>query len=104
MSADQLFPDAARSTLPPLYSQEPLGDEAMVFVKFFTPDGSWTWYATEFDGDDTFFGLVDGHEQELGYFSLAELRSGRGPLGLSIERDEHFAPKTLAQVMKGSGA
>ena len=101
MSADQLFPDAARCTLPLLYSQEPLGEDAIVFVKFFTPDSSWTWYATEFDGDDTFFGLVDGHERELGYFSLAELRSARGPLGLSIERDEHFVPKTLAQVRKG---
>ena len=95
---DQLFPDAVRSTLPPLYSQEPLGDEATVFVKFFTPDGSWTWYATEFDGDDTFFGLVNGHEEELGYFSLTELRSARGPLGLAIERDEHFTPTMLAQV------
>lgn len=99
---DQLFPDAVRCTLPVLYSQEPLGEDAMVFVKFFTPDSSWTWYATEFDGDDTFFGLVDGHELELGYFSLAELRSARGHLGLSIERDEHFVPQTLAQVRKGS--
>lgn len=98
--SDQFFPDAVRQTLPPLYSQEPLGDDAMVFVKFFTPDGSWTWFATEFDGDDTFFGLVNGHEEELGYFSLSELRGSRGPLGLAIERDEHFVPTTLAQVRK----
>ena len=98
---DQLFPDATRRTLPPLYSQESLGDDATAFVKFFTPDSSWTWFATEFDGDDTFFGLVDGHEQELGYFCLTELRSARGPLGLLIERDEHFVPETLAQVRRG---
>lgn len=101
--ADRLFPDAVRCALPLLYNQEPLGEDAIVFAKFFTPDSSWTWYVTEFDGDDTFFGLVDGHERELGYFSLAELRSARGPLGLLIERDEHFVPKTLAQVRKGSG-
>ena len=30
---------------------------------------------------------VDGFEKELGYFSLRELESARGPLGLPIERD-----------------
>jgi hypothetical protein len=95
---DQLFPDSVRSLLPPLYSQESAGEDATVFVKFFTPDSSWTWFATEFDGDDTFFGLVVGHETELGYFSLSELRAVRGPLGLAIERDESFTPQSLAQV------
>ena len=95
---DQLFPDSVRATVPPLYSQEHLGEDAIVFVKFFTPDSSWTWYATEFDGEDVFFGLVVGMERELGYFSLAELRSVRGPLGLPVERDEHFVPTPLADV------
>lgn len=87
-----------RALLPPLYSQDSAGDDATVFVKFFTPDSSWTWFAIEFDGDHTFFGLVIGHETELGYFSLAELRAARGPLGLPIERDEAFTPRPLAQV------
>jgi len=34
-------------------------------VSSFTPDSSWTWYAMEFDGVDTFFGLVNGFEEEL---------------------------------------
>jgi hypothetical protein len=96
----QLFPDDVRRSLPPLYSQESLGEHATVFVKFFTPDSSWTWFATEFDGDDTFFGLVVGHVTELGYFSLAELLAVRGPLRLPIERDEHFIPTTLAEVRR----
>jgi hypothetical protein len=95
---DQLFPDAVRVLLPPLYAQEGAGEQATVFVKFFTPDSSWSWFATEFDGDDTFFGLVAGHETELGYFTLAELREIRGPLGLAIERDEAFTPRPLALV------
>ena len=70
----------------------------MVQVKFFTPDAQWTWYATEFDGEDLFFGLVVGLETELGYFSLLELESVRGPLGLPIERDMYFEPKTLSKV------
>jgi hypothetical protein len=79
----------------------PYGSEAkMAVVKFFTPDSSWTWYASEFDGEDLFFGLVDGHEKELGSFSLSELKSIRGRFGLPIERDLHFTPTPLAQLLQ----
>lgn len=34
----------------------------------------WKWYPSEFDIEDgIFFGLVDGADFELGYFSLEEL-------------------------------
>jgi len=69
-----------------------------ITVKFFTPDSNWTWYPYEFDGKDTFSGLVDGFEMELGSFSLSELESARGPLGLPIERDLHFTPTTLHKI------
>jgi hypothetical protein len=86
--------------LPPIGSQESNPDPTVV-VKFFDPCGSWTWYATEFDpATGEFFGLVDGFEQELGYFHLAELESVRGPLGLGIERDLHWTPRPLSQVKK----
>ena len=94
----QLLTQEIRQMLPPLYSQEALGGRAVAQVKFFTPDGSWTWWATEFDGNDTFFGLVDGLEKELGYFSLAELQQVRGSLGLPVERDLHWRPKTLQEI------
>jgi hypothetical protein len=67
-------------------------------VKFFTPDANWTWYATEFDGKDEFFGLVNGFEKELGYFSLSELESARGPFGLPIERDRYWNPVKVYQL------
>jgi hypothetical protein len=86
-----------REALPKLYSNEKVEDPVAV-VKFFTPDSNWTWYATEFDGDDLFFGLVDGFERELGYFSLAELTATRGPLGLPIERDRYFKPTPLSEL------
>ncbi len=87
--------------LPELYAQDGLGDEAIAYVKFFTPDGSWTWYATEFDPTEgRFFGLVDGFEEELGYFMLAELEGGRGPNGLAIERDRYFKPTALKNLGK----
>jgi len=94
----QLMTKEVRRKLPPLYSQEKLGGKAIAYVKFFTPTSSWTWYALAFDGEDTFFGLVEGHEKELGYFSLSELQKIRGPMGLPIERDLHWTPKTLEQI------
>jgi len=54
--------------------------------------------ASEFDGRDIFFGLVIGFEAEFGYFSLSELESVRGPLGLPIERDQHFRPRALVEL------
>ena len=73
----------------------------MAYVRFFTPDAGWSWNATEGqkEGNDfTFFGLVEGQEKELGYFSLSELESATGPMGLHIERDLHWTPKTLAEI------
>ena len=69
-------------------------------MKFFTPWTSWTWYGLEFDGDDIFFGLVDGLECELGYFSISELESIRGPGGLRIERDLYFKPTPLKKLQE----
>lgn len=97
----KLLPKEIRDILPALYSQDGKGDKAIAHVKYFTPSSNWTWYATEFDGDDTFFGLVDGFEKELGYFSLSELESIKGPLGLPIERDLYWQPKPLAQIAPG---
>ena len=54
--------------------------------------------ASEFDQEDTFFGLVNGFELELGYFSLKELQEVCGPAGLQIERDLYYEPKTLREL------
>ena len=70
-------------------------------VKFFTPDAQWTWYGIEYDGKDIFFGFVIGLEDELGNFSLNELREVRGSLGLPVERDKFFKPCPLSKIMKG---
>jgi hypothetical protein len=96
----ELLPQEIREKLPPLYSNEGVGLMALAIVKYFTPDSNWTWYASEFDGEDIFFGLVSGFEVELGYFALSELEEARGPLGLPIERDLHFEPKTIKELME----
>lgn len=94
----KLLTKAIRKQLPPLYANEEKGLQAVAVVKFFTPDAGWTWLASEFDGEDVFFGLVIGHEAELGYFRLSELQAIRGPFGLPVERDRHFRPQSLAAL------
>ena len=77
-----------------------------VFLKYFLTSSQWTWYVLEGseikdeNGNEEFqfFGLVDGFEKELGYFNLSELEGVRGPLGLPIERDLYWKPKTLAEI------
>ena len=93
----RLLPDDIAASLPPLYATEKEADP-LARVKLFTPDSSWTWFLTEFDPSERrCFGLVMGHERELGYFSLTELESVRGPLGLPIERDLFFQPCPLSK-------
>jgi len=94
----KLLTQEIRKKLPPLYSQDGKGGKAVAYVKYFSPSSSWSWYGVEFDGQDTFFGLVDGHCKELGYFSLSELESVRGPMGLPIERDLYWQPMTLREI------
>lgn len=93
----ELLTDSLRKTLPPLYASERISDPVVV-CKYFLPGTGWTWYVIEFDGEDTFFGYVIGLENELGYFSLQELREVQGPLGLRVERDCYFDAQPLSKV------
>ena len=83
--------------LPPMYATDNDPDP-MVICKFFFPDFSWSWYIIEYDGEDTFFGFVDGDFPELGYFSRSELEQTRGKWGLPIERDRYFKPCRLSEL------
>lgn len=94
---EKLLPKQARNLLPPIGSTDGQANPTAQ-VKFFTPDGSWTWYAFEFDGEESFFGLVDGLARELGYFSFEELLCIRGSLGLPVERDLYFEPTPLSEL------
>jgi hypothetical protein len=104
----KLLTERIKKSLPKLYGTEnvPL-EEKTVYVKFFTPDSSWTWYVLEgqeqADGDFLLFAWVLGLEREFGYVSLRELESVRGPLGLPVERDLHFKPRPLKEVMAYHG-
>jgi len=105
----KLLTKEIRKILPPIHGQENLGEDAVIYCKFFTPDSSWTWYVTEGSPikdesgkeiDFEFYGLVDGFEQEYGYFNLSELERVTGPMGLHIERDIWWKPMTVREIRR----
>ena len=96
-----------RKTLPTMGASEsaPDVDAVVLHAKFFSPygNGRMTWWVAEFDGDDTFFGVVDlgMGGPEWGYFSLSELESVDVPgfRGLqAVERDVSFRPAAWVEV------
>ena len=100
----KLLTQADRKRLPKLYSTEQIPvEDKLLQVKFFTPTSNWTWYAVEFDGNDTFFGYVEGFEDEWGYFSLRELSDVKGPMGVGIERDKYWEPIKFGDYIAKKG-
>lgn len=83
--------------MPTTYQQAELGDQAIVYLHYFT--GNCDWHITEKDidhdneGQLQAFGLANlGDGPELGYISIAEIIANGGELDL------HWKPITLAAV------
>ena len=95
----ELIPQEIKELIPKLYETEEQNDP-VAYIKLFL-DG-WTWYITELSIDNNIcFGyVISPFESELGYFSLNEIKSIKGSLGLSIERDISFKPTALAIIRK----
>ena len=76
---------------------------SQAIVKLFNPTGPQTWYIAEYDADTReAFGVVDlgpGFEPEMGYISMAEIVGLRCRFGLAVERDLHWAPRPLAELV-----
>lgn len=94
----KLLPVEIKKSLPPLYSQDGKGMDAIVHLKLFSIGGRGTWYITEGEPDgDTFrfFGYcvspLGPDCDEFGYFDFQEMASvkvfGSVP---AIERDCYF--------------
>ena len=99
----ELMPQKIKDQIPKLYETESQIDP-IVYVKLFTPDANWSWFITELSIDkDICFGLVISpfvENGELGYFSLNELKTVRGKLGLPVERDLWFKPTKLSDIKR----
>lgn len=109
----KLLTKELKEKLPALYAQENEADP-MVYIKFFDPTGSWSWYVLEgeekeydYGTDFLFFGYVIGFENELGYFTLNQLETAKqavsGIKALPIERDLYFTPCRLSEIKKKQG-
>lgn len=84
------------SKTPLLYKGE--GDK-LITAKFFTPDSGWSWFLAEYDPiNQIAFGYVVGFESEWGYFSIPEIESLKGPMGLTVERDRWFTPRRASEI------
>ena len=98
------FPEIAKATLPPLYSQEKEKDP-IVQAHFFFPGIDYHWFAIEGQQQEeefTFFGWVIAPEKELGYFSLQGMEEVN-VAGRTIQFDTAFTPRRLSAVKREYG-
>jgi len=97
----ELIPQEVKQQIPKLYETEEQNN-SIAYVKLFLD--SWTWYITEIsiDNDICFGYVVSPFGAELGYFSLNEIKSIKGSLGLDVERDLFFKPTRLSLIKKAS--
>jgi hypothetical protein len=96
----KLIPD--NHTIPKPYEQDGLAEEAIAHVKLFATGGRFSYFVTEFDGDDRLFGYCIsplGRDcDEFGYQSLSELQNLRVGM-VVIERDLSFRPCPIAEAV-----
>lgn len=88
--------------MPTTYTQESLGDQAIIHLHYFKAGADW--YITEKDidsdgeGQIQAFGLVNlGYGPEVGYISIPEI------LEQGAELDLYFTPITLAAIINKKG-
>ena len=91
-------------TIPALGANENAADydDLLAIAKLFSPYSGWTWYVTEWNAETGLcFGLVEGFETELGYFSLDELAEVTVFGGVpAVERDLYWQPKTIGEIRR----
>ena len=94
-------------TIPVIYANKNVEsyDEVLAPVKLFSPYTGWRWFITEWDAETgTCFGLVQGFEEELGYFDLTELSEVTVFGGVpAVERDLYWQPKTIGEIRRQQG-
>ena len=98
---NKLIPKNLLNRIPKLYETEDQNNP-IAYVKLFL-DG-WTWFITEISIDNNIcFGyVISPFGAELGYFSLEEIKSIKGSLGIGVERDLSFKPTKLSIIKKAS--
>lgn len=80
-------------------------EESRIWVRFFDPSSSWNWYVLEFDGRETFFGLiVTSGMAAIGQFTLPELSSlvyrDEDEREVRVRMDEKFEPVSVLELAR----
>lgn len=71
-------------------------------VKLFNPTGGGTWYLASYDpATEIAYGVAEIQVREAGPIYMPELVQYRGRFGLPIERDLHWDPKPMSEILKG---
>jgi Protein of unknown function (DUF2958) len=79
-------------------------DEVACPIKLFNPTGRGSWFIAAYDPETRLaWGVADIYEREAGPIDMAELVDFRGRFGLPIERDLHYSPQTVTELLRGSG-
>ena len=91
---------ALLESMPRVYEQDGKGDDAVVYLHYFT--GSQDWYVTELDTSEEqlqAFGLADfGDGGEMGYINISEL------IAHGVELDLYWKPRTLSAIRERKAA
>ena len=97
----KLITKAIEAKVPATLAQNGKGDAAIIYAKFF--HRSLTWYMTEYDPVGRIaWGLVQGFEEEWGYFSIDEMETISSP---GVERDLYFGDgHTIGEVRRRTPA
>lgn len=94
------IPENLLPKIPRLYETEnQSAEQKIVWLRLYVPDNVWSLYIIEYDPEERLcFGLVEGFESEMGYFSLTELESIKSQ-GMKVVRDKNFTPTTLDKLI-----
>ena len=92
----ELLTKELEEKLPAFLEQDGLGGDAVVYAIF--ESFTWTWYVLEYNPkNQMFFGIVDGIEQEYGYFSLHQLYD-LVLSGIPVLLRKNFEPTTVKEL------
>ena len=94
----ELINEQMANEIPALGATENQADP-VARVKLSTSDGSWAWYPVELDRrTGACFGLIDGLEPHVGCFSLRKIQQLGSHLGVPVQRDVDFQPRSLTEL------
>lgn len=101
----KLITKKLKETMPKLYATENTPcDDKIAMVRYFIPGTTAQWFGIEYSEEENLmFGFAslfaDPIMDEYGYFSLDELLGIRGPFGMQVERDLHFTPMKMGDII-----